>query len=545
MKNINTFIKAMITGVLSVVVVASCSDNSDFVEQFPDINIQVEDIKNVYYYNETLVIDPTITYGEETGENLDFSYQWDLFSENELISVSENKTLEYLLDSIGVMNFNLKVTNNTTNVIQSTTFQINVESVSSQGWYVMKQTAAGNTEIDGFYVSSEIPNYNLVEKTLGAPLEGMPVGFAFSPYYKWKPSEDDVYYSSAPALVAFSEEDGLAYNVNNARTLSTLEDMFFLNPEDQEGQIKSVMISGDKVFMSKGAKVYSMNDGNPAFFPAIEGDYSVEGLATKGSYGNTLAFDSKNERYIMFGSAGYSTSDTIGFFKDQYTDFNNGLEIPVNNMNGQAIFLENTQRGSGYSSTTYAYSLFRKHDDQDALFLYGFDYDKFVEGFYYYYPNPGDYSNYTLYKAGRNNPITFEKRLSHAEYAMLTSAGFYAMNKGNNILYFANSSSIGLYNMDSDTYNPSFIKNIPAGEEITYLKYINTNFSSLDPNFTGLVVATYQSGTDTYKIYRYQLNGLSTVELQDDIKTGQGKVSDVLYVSASSYSWSSQLYQYN
>lgn len=527
------------------VLFSACADDVAYVKPFPEMDIQLGAIKDIYYYNETLILNPDISYGDATIDDADFSYRWSLLKEGGLTLISEEKQLELLLDSIGSLSLYLHVENNNTHAIESQSTTIQVESTSNQGWYVLKETADGNTEVDGYYVSSSLPDYDIITQHLGSPLAGAPRSFGFSPYYKWKASEESTSYSTAASLMAFSAYDGLAYNVNNATVLSTLENMFFLSPGAASTNMMAGLVSSEKVFISREDGAYSMNDNNPAFFPVIEGDYRLDGYFTVGSYGNTLAYDNKNERFVLFASAGYYTSDTLGVFKDQYSDFNNGLEVPVNNMNGQVTFLENTQRGTGYSATTYAYALFQKHDVPDALTLYGLDYDKFVEGYYYYYPTPGDYSVYTMYRAGQWNPITFEKTFPDADYPMLTSADHYTLNKVSNILYFAKGNTIGLYNIDDESYQPTFINTIPGDEEVTFLKYVTCNYQETDIDFIGLVVATYQSTSDTYHIYLYQLDGLTSVTLRSDVKTGTGKVSKILYVSASSYSWSSDLYQYN
>ncbi len=527
----------------------SCNDDIEYVPQFDNININMGDIKDIYYYNETLVLDPAISLGNDSlgTTETSYTYTWSFINTDEgtVQKIADAKQLELTLDTIGVLNLYFQIEDNDTHNVNSTTSIINVESVTNQGWYVLKQTIDGNTDIDGYYLSSDEPDYNILTQKLGSTLLGAPKGFAFSNYFKYKPYPDSSFYYTTASLMVFSEKDALAYNVSNAQPIIQLKDMFFLNPENADQSIKTAMLSSSKVFVSMENGAYTMNDGNPAFFPVIEGDYSIDNCITTGSYGNTLAFDNKNKSYIMFGSAGYSTSDTIGYFKDEYSQFNNGLEISVNNMNGEAIFMENTQRGSGYSSTTYAYSLFKEDGNNDDLILYGLDYDALVEGYYYYYPTPGDYSNYIFVRAGNYSPINFMRRLSKVDYPMLTSADSYAMNKNNNILYFAKGNQIGIYNIDNQNMDENFITDIPSDEQITFMKYINTSYAYNDEVFTGLVVATYNEGTDIYNIYNYQLSGLSSYSRNEYVKTGQGRVEKVIYISPSSYSWSSNLYQYN
>ncbi len=531
------------------VLFAACNDEVPYVKPFDDINIVMGEIEDIYYYNETLVLSPVISLGNDsTGTEEDsYSYRWSFIdTDNSTIKqVAEGKTLELVLDTIGEINLYFEVEDNDTHIINSSTNVINVESVTNQGWYVLKETAEGNTELDGFYVSSEDGDYNIISRRLGSALSGAPKGFAISPTYNYKPYADSSFYYETTAVMMFSENDALAYDVSNAQTIVTLEDMFFMTPEDANQKVKATMIKDDKVFVSMENGAYTMNGGNPAFFPVIEGDYRVDQFMSIGYFGNTLAFDNKNKSFIMFGEAGYATSDTIGHFEDAYGEFNNGVEVSVNHMNGEPIYMENMERGSEWSTRTYVYCIFKEDNNDDELILYGLDYDVFVQGSYYYYPDPNDYSEYTVVTAGEYSPICFKRELSKSAYPMLANADLYALHKRNNILYYARDNQIGIYNIDDDSFNDAFITDIPSGEQITYMKYINTSYISTDDDFAGLVVATYDEAADIYKIYNYQLTGLSGVSRSETVKTGSGKVKQVVYTSPSSYTWSSELYLYN
>ncbi|WP_321285432.1 PKD-like family lipoprotein [uncultured Sunxiuqinia sp.] len=520
----------------------SCTEDPEYVKPLPDVEINLGEIKDLYYYNEVLSLSPTITSGNQSEE--DFTYHWSLINGDNSIDLSNEHDLSITLNTLGAHILYYEVTNNKTSLTSYATATIMVESVTNQGWYVLKETQNGNTDLDGFYPGVDLPEYNVIEKWLGAPLAGEPKGLVFSPSYKWKPDSASQ-YSSTACIIPFSEDGGMVYNVNTALPLATLNDMFFLQPDQANRKISSVMGNSDKILLSMGQRAYSMNSGNPAFFPGIEGDYELSKYYTVGSFGNTLAFDKKNKSFVMFSEAGYGTSDTIGYFKDVYGEFNNGVEISVTHMNGDVVFLENTVSGSGYSSVVYAYALFQEEGEQNDLSLLGLDYDTFVKGLYYYYPTPGDWSDYTVVVAGEYNPINFQRSLPASTYGELTSARHYVMNKTTPILYFEKDNKIGLYNISTEAYNPSFITDIPTGEEVTFMKYINCSYLPSDPDFQGLVVATYQSANNTYHIYRYKLEGLSTVSREEVVLSGTGKVNKVMYVSASSYEWQMDLYKYN
>jgi len=539
MQNIKTLFKPLIIGVLTLFIVNSCSNDTKYVKPFDDINILLNDVEETYLYNETLLLDPIVTYGENNVDDSTFSYKWNLVKEEGVELISEEKNLEYVLNNIGTLSIQLLVENNDTHVIQSHAVTINVESVTNKGWYVLKETTEGNTELDGFYIESDHPDYNIIAQKTGAALSGTPKVLASLGRYNEN-------YETITTLQVFSERDGVELNLKEATLSSKLTDMFLLVDNKTEPNIQSGIVNSEVVYLSMGEYGTSyMQNTAPAFFPAIDDDYRIDGQMTMGSYGNALAYDNKNKRYIFFDSSSYDSFYKLGVFADAYSSYNEGFEVSVNNMNGESIFLENTQKGSGWEATYYAYSLFKKDGINDALTLYGLDYDKFV-GNYYYAPD------FSVIEPGQYSPINFAKNLTSTDYEMLVSSDVYTMNKQVDILYFAKNNVIGSYNINDESYNPSFVNDIPANETITFIKYINTTYTNYidwapfpaDLEFNGLVVATYNQASNTYKIYRYQLDGLNTISLQDDVKTGTGKVSKVMYVSTSS-DWSSDLHLYN
>ncbi len=540
MNIMKSYISYCLLIVLSAITIYSCSDDIEYVKPLPEMNIDLGTINEVYYFNDNLVIEPQITLGENVeSATHDFSFEWSLVGENNIEVISQENILNYTLDSIGTINLLLEVTDNNTNIIKSSinTIEVVMNGTTNQGWYVLKETLEGKTDIDGFYLIAKNPDYNIVERLFGESLEGAPVSFAFSDRYHYR-GIDPYEWQYPAALMAFSKNDGIVFNIANQyddRVLAGLEDMFFLDPSQSEHTVNSGLVCNNKVVISMDDGCYAMNSGNPAFFPAMEGDYTVEtSFVSKGSYYPTFTYDSKNERFIAFVNDYSSQADTLVVFKDEYDSYyNNGLQISANNMNGQVIFMENTLHGSGWSADTYAYSLFKENGVDNSLILYGLDYDNLVG------------STYGTYKVGNFSPINFMRRIDAATYPMIVDADEYTLNKANNVLYFAKGNVVGAYNVDYDEYNESLITDIPSNENVTFIKHIKTDYETTDVNFNGLVVATYNSINDTYKIYRYQFNGLNSLILQDEVLTGQGKAEKILYVSPSTYYWPSDLYLYN
>ncbi|RKD87886.1 PKD family protein [Mangrovibacterium diazotrophicum] len=527
----------------------SCSDDQEYVPEFPELEISFGDLTETHYYNEEFVVTPAIS-SDDSGFS-DLSYKWLLVGADEIRELSTEKDLNLVLDTLGTFVLNYEVTNNQTEVTTSYVVQtLYIRSVTSQGWYVLKETANGNTDVDGFYNGVSNPEYNIVTGRTGESLTGSPKALVFSPAFKINTSSSVYYDNTAPVLLAFSEHGAMSYDVNTTEALGNLDDLFFLDPASSQYAINGAMCNSSKVVLSTENGAYSMNGGNPAFFPVVEGDYKTSGLFTCADYGNTLAYDSKMKRFLFLSENGYNTSDTLGYFKDEFGEFNKDVEFPVNNMNGEIVYLENTTSpgSDGWSTDVYAYSLFKENGTSNEITLLGLDITKFVKSTYYYYPDPTDYSNYTVVRPGEYSPVSYKKVMTASEHEAFVNAGHYALNKSVAIMYYENNGRIGAYNIATDVDNESFITDIPSDEQITFMKYIKCSYQSTDPDFAGLVVATYQESTGTYKIYQYKLEGLSSVTKQNQVLSGTGKVNKVMYVSTtgSSYgSWEGKLYLYN
>lgn len=67
-----------------------------------------------------------------------------------------------------------EVTHKASGYFTTATFNLNVTSDFSQGFYVLKETADGNTELDFYNHLKKTTNNDLLAKVLEAPLAGEP-----------------------------------------------------------------------------------------------------------------------------------------------------------------------------------------------------------------------------------------------------------------------------------------------------------------------------------------------------------------------------------
>ena len=90
-------------------------------------------------------------------------------------SIGEGKKLSYPVElKIGSYTVVCEVTHKASGYFTTATFNLNVTSDFSQGFYVLKETADGNTELDFYNHLKKTTNNDLLAKVLEAPLAGEP-----------------------------------------------------------------------------------------------------------------------------------------------------------------------------------------------------------------------------------------------------------------------------------------------------------------------------------------------------------------------------------
>lgn len=161
-----------------------------------------------------------------------------------------------------------------------------------------------------------------------------------------------------------------------------------------------------------------------------------------------------------------------------------------------------------------AYALFRKDNSSDMILL-GLNLTELQP-----------ISTDALPRNGVHSIVATKTDLSAAAYPALSTASLYALNKGTSVLYFTKGSTIGSFDVTSKAFTASTYS-FPAGEEITYIKFIDAQYDIAANNFRNLVVATYLNGN--YKIYRFTVSG-NTFTQTGTLLQGAGRVKSLQYV---------------
>ena len=222
--------------IFSVIIIsflyASCYDdkgNYDYVD-FTDVIIKdIEDSYNAVSFQDTLRITPDIEL-----DHGQFEYLWMIneayvgtqYIEIKWDTIGKEKTLVYPVSlPNGNYEITLKATDSETEYSVFYNTQLIVKTEFSLGFYVLKETEDGLTEVD-LHTPDKVLE-NLITKSLGNAMNGKPksMGLMFS-YCHLDPENPDEYLWPR-ALSVCTENDIKIFNLNNWNTILTHEDMYY------------------------------------------------------------------------------------------------------------------------------------------------------------------------------------------------------------------------------------------------------------------------------------------------------------------------------
>lgn len=505
----------------------------DVFNELPDITIQhmaeTGIVPEQIFLGDTLRITPHVVYGNEGNNAFDFAWYRQDYSSLKLLS--RDSIFNYKMDSLGNWTIRLEVTNKKTQVSNSSTAYTTVISRSERGWYVLKENSEGNTELDLIGINTDGENYFNEQNLLAqwnTELKGAPVTLLYTYNFGWTAPGDSYPTTYLSTLFPVSEEDVLAFRINNEQILSQGNDLFFdrndHTPHHFEGGITSPlqMILVDR----KQSHLYQL--GTPSFLPPAGESYQLSPYftTTEGSNSYQLGFEETTHSFVYYTQLAAEPS----FFPEQY--YEGTARISSNHMNGTIRFLENTDGSLNpdTASVKRAYALFQESDRSDRTILLGLDLAQI------------DPAQYQLGNA-HYNPIMTADTLSYSNYPELRTAQYFALNKNYPILYYGSGNT--LYEYQIEQRSNRLVLEYPSGETISYVHFLPCTYD--DYTFRNLIVAT--TTTDGhYKIYRYTITGSQYTQVGAPYE-GEGKVKTMLFASPNTYSyygggWSDELYRY-
>ncbi len=485
----------------AVLALSACFEDEGNYKYTDVGEIEIDAFQELYtvlsYAGDKLEITPVINT-----KYTDLEYAWYIWdrsklegamhegTEMELISTDRDLSYDINLPA-GRYRLMYKVTakKNNYSVITQTNFDVTTEL--ARGFYILKETADGNTDIDLYYKEGEPVMKNLFQSLGYGTMPGKPVSLS-SLYGMGYINKDDnkIYNSHA---VSVTTDAGLI-RMYNALDLSLIHDNsdvlyggmesgdipyatcsfgfgnFMISSRGCDASYSSDMMGGSGAFANK-----SGNGGSP--FMMLEGEYSV--------------YYWSNEAHQL------DYADQYSLKQDFFGPFDTG-DISTAGMDCLAC-------GSTLiTSPVYGYCVLK--DQVAKRYLYVAD--------------------LTNNKADKLLPLDANSKMAKATC--------YTVNaKTSNYLYFVTDNKLYTYNLSEFTEadNPLPLEGLGTGENITYLSYqwMEAPATDASNSFTHLVVGT-QDGNN-YKIYMYDIVAGEPRNLVRTIK-GEGKLKMTMYMSS-------------
>ena len=448
------------------------------------------------------------------GESPDMEYRWfiiDPIREKTHMSevfytadtISKEKDLDYYVSlKAGRYILGLKVTDNNTGVSSISTTDLEVSTPTSRGFYILKENAQGDTDIDLF--SPEVPNTSstgnlffddLLKNNKGSALPGKPltIGVMYSQYHldleRFEAGEEEMTFSTT--LCITTQEDSVIFI-----TTSELADIYpdgrmFYIPRDK----------GFKPIRGFSNLFSSMLLSNQGIHSAY---HQLSGSGGRGILSEAIGEPATE--HVVSNSSGleqyYWSSNQTGAYAMDY----NAEVYPVDGMPGELRKMECLSAGCSQVGSQEAILYFLLQSSQSP------------------------HTRYLAYIDEEQG--TFMKADTiPASLPLSTAKVFAACTRSANLIYYTDGSKLHGMTLDksmNDRILP--LQGIGAGEEITYLSNRYWIYKKDKPfNFDYLIVGT-QKG-DAYTIYFYNLLGGTPDGAPVHKISGKGIVRMVDYVS--------------
>lgn len=499
-------IKYIASTLFAILLMFSCYEDKGNYDYTHKYGIEISSIKEEYSaisMQSKVEIQPTIKT-ETPEEELD--YLWTLFNPNEnsgaqaavIDTIGYEKNLSYeVVKSTGNYVIVLKVKNRKNDYTQSHSTKLSVVTEFSRGFYVLKENAAGNTDMD-LHLNDSTKMENLLTKSLGAAVNGAPTRLGLYFQYCF-PNNVTGKIETSNALAVMTKEDIKIMNVSNMRLIYDHDNMFYSEeaPAEQPHYVCNLFF-GIAYLSSNGLyfnKQYSENNvtstGKYGMTSDISDGHSASNFAIQDTQTFTF-FDEKNKRFLSGDSKGVL-----------HILSNGGNENKPNNIEHKFIYM-------GLSINKDAFAIFEDRTTPSKHYLYQMNINNIAN-------------------TGYPNPIQSVETI--ASSLKLNSGKLFATDRLlAKMIYFVSDNKLYVYDTGNKSETQLIPKEIGGDEQITHLSnkyWIQSD--DKEHNFNYLVIGTQKVGN--YNIYMYetvggQINGAPKTTIH-----GVGKMVDFHYVS--------------
>lgn len=236
----------------TMISLAACSeDNSTLPDESSVSDISIDDLTDgttieiVSYEGNKLELTPTV---HSTYSDSELSYEWYIYDEGKastmdmstskynmdktLISTEKNLSYEVNLKPAAYV-VELCVTAEN-GIKKYATADLQTNTNFTEGFYILKQTPEGNSDLDKYSIKSESSSENIIQMIEGASLSGKPRNLTICFNHGWIDPDDEV-SEECGTLIAVSTENNVFHGYRPAdMSLVKTNDNIFYGPSDAQ-----------------------------------------------------------------------------------------------------------------------------------------------------------------------------------------------------------------------------------------------------------------------------------------------------------------------
>ena len=480
----------------------SCNkDEGTKPEDYKDVKfVKIDSVHSNYSVIsmlDTFKIKPTLTGLED---DMELEYLWTMYpsinKEDEdktmVDTICRTRDLAYFVNKpSGVYKINYQVFHKKRgNVMKYVSFNLNVGTMFSEGFYILKETSSGNTDID-FRSSKGIEMNNLISEMTGSAMTGKPISFGYFPSYFYLNTESNE-IELDKFLIPITTDDFRMFRISDMKQIRTFNQMFYGDITQEKplfcypGYYSYNFIMENNFYKSSQyqSRWGDSKSGGMLGMPGVLDDDGYE-LSNYSYITNSYAyfFDKKNNRIVKIDHNG-----------DISTIYDQDSKFKTSNIDYKFLFI-------GGSDDDEGLALF-KDNDSETTFLYHIDFAgaNLIDTIY---SLPLDYkiSKATIYHACKQSKGT--------------------------VLYVVNN-EVYKYSDISHNETKVSVSGLPSDEEITFMDEMKIDTE--ETKFDYLMIGTYKAGN--YKIYMYKtLAGIPLGE-PEKVLSGEGKMYKIQYTNS-------------
>ncbi len=472
-----------------------------------DIKIgEFRDTSIVSYSGNKLEITPDVVtdYPDET-----LSYAWYYYSgaDNSSLEeglkdgyrtrrISESKELSYEVNlPSGTYIFIFEVKTSVNDYVRTEAMKVSVTTPFSGCFYVLKETADGNSELD--LLNADKMHTDMLTEMTGAPMKGKPVNmsYIFNQSYL---DEESLGYKATRAMYLFSEEDARVFETENFGEIFNRNTLFYegLQANEHPRTVFNALVMillTDKGFYTSQPADFSSCSGKYGMPIGVGGSKHIQGMGMVAGM-MSFVFWSEAEHHLYFTDYNGQGSTLLEYDLPESVEESN-LDCVAS---GQNVVGDNERVWFLIEDTTT---------------------DK----------------RYLLVLEGGMSAVT-EVRPLDASLHIAQSDIIAGNALSSTVIYAVHDNILWAYDLATANEFEIPLPGVSSGETISYVsnQYMNADsFSDQSYNFDNLLVATYNNGK--YKLYIYdRLSGGAPQKAVVPYE-GTGRVQSVRFAVPVSY----------